>query len=327
MNGELTLGISYFGKLPNRGDFLKSPSNNHQLITRLDQWAGQALEQLSRDVAWKQLYDKGQPLNFAVMGSRSRHVVAGHVLPSADESGRRFPFISAVSMEVPQPLAFISRSPLAFARVWARLERATRQAHDAVDPQAPLAELTENRANVNVLYESLNPAFQDFLEMQTLESMQAMLVSPERPVSVGRILMALGVLLQPVMSAGSAGMGKGLVLPLPCDPLYRNLVACLWLDLMSGFLGRADFELLMLMRNDGPAMLAVGFKGLAGNNLQAMFDPGALASGYIDLHDPDWVDEHVAADTGLRKLAAYTDNAGLALRTARNTFRETFLGA
>lgn len=327
MNGELTLGISYFGKLPNRGDFLKSPTNNHQLIASMDHWAGQALEQLSRDVAWKQLYDLAQPLNFAVMSSRSRNVVAGHVLPSTDESGRRFPFIAAVSMEVPQPLAFISRSPLAFARVWARLERAARQAHDAADPLPCLNELAENRANVNVLYESLNPAFQDLLEMQTLETLQQMLSRPDKPVSVRRILFALGVLLQPVMSAGSAGMGKGLVLPLPSDPLYRNLVACLWLDLLSGFLGRADFELLVLMRNDGPAMLAIGFKGLKGSNLQAMFDPHTLENDYIDLYDPEWVDEHIAADTGLRKLATYTENDGLSLRTARNTFRETFLGA
>ncbi len=327
MNGELTLGISYFGKLPNRGDFLKNPANNHQLIASIDRWAGQALELLSRDVAWKQLYDLGRPLNFAIMGSRNRQVVAGHLLPSTDESGRRFPFAAAVSMEVPQPLAFISRSPLAFARLWARLERGARQAHDAADPLTPLAELAENRANVNVLYESLNPAFQDFLEMQTLESMQRLLADAGKPVSVRRILFALGILLQPVMSAGSAGMGKGLVLPLPSDPMYRNLVACLWLDLLAGFLGRADFELLVLMRHAGPAMLAVGFKGLKGSNLQAMFDPHTLESDYIDLYDPEWVDEHIHGDPGVRKLATYTENDGLSLRTARDTFRETFLGA
>src|SRR5699024_11206545 len=108
--------------------------------------------------------------------------------------------------------------------------------------------LVENRANVNVLYESLNPAFQDFLEMQTLASMQQLLSDDGKPVSVRRIVFALGILLQPVMSAGSAGIGKGLVLPLPADPMYRNLVGCLWMDLLCGFLGRADFELLMLMR-------------------------------------------------------------------------------
>ncbi len=327
MNGELTLGISYFGKLPGRGDFLKGATNNHQLIARLDRWAGDALEQLSRDVAWKRLYDLGQPLNFAVMGSRSRAVVAGHILPSADESGRRFPFISAISMEVRQPLAFMSRSPLAFSRVWARLERASQGAHTADDPLPGLNELTENRANVNVLYESLNPAFQDFLEMQTLASLQALLTTPDQPVSTSRILLALGLLLAPVTGTGSAGMGKGLVLPLPRDPLQRNLVSCLWMDLLSGFLGRADFELLMLQRHNGPPMLAVSFKGLEGRSLHAMFDPNVVQSNYIELYDPGWVDAHVAENAGLQKLAAYAGHDDLTLRTARQTFRETFLGS
>jgi type VI secretion system protein ImpM len=326
MNGELSLGISYFGKLPSRGDFLKAATNNHSLISRLDRWVGHGLEQLSRDVAWKQLYDLGQPLNFAILASRGRGVVAGHILPSMDESGRRFPFITAVSMEVPQPLAFMSRSPLAFSRVWARLERETRTAHAADDPLPVLHDLAENRANVNVLYESLNPAFQDFLEMQTLGSLQALLGASGKPVSVNRILLALGLLLQPVMSAGSVGMGKGLALPLPRDPLYGNLVACLWLDLIAGFLGRADFELLVLQRHHGPAMLTVGFNGLQGRNLQAAFDPNVAQADYIELCDPDWVDEHVEKDAGLRKLAAYAEHDGLSLRTARNTFRETFLG-
>ena len=89
MNGELALNISYFGKLPSRGDFLKAQGNNHQLIAMLDRWAGQGLEQLSQDVAWKQLYDMGHPLNFAILGSRSRAAIAGHLLPSTDASGRR----------------------------------------------------------------------------------------------------------------------------------------------------------------------------------------------------------------------------------------------
>lgn len=326
MNGELTLGVSYFGKLPNRGDFLKAASNNHPLIAALDQWAGQGLEQLSQDVAWKRLYDLGHPLNFALLSSRERNVVAGHILPSKDASGRRFPFITAVSLEVPRPLEFMSRSPLAFARVWARLERATRSAHDATDPQSALQDLTDSRTNVNVVYESLNPAFQDFLEMQTLGSLEALLATSDKPVSVRRILIALGMLLQQVMGTGSEGMGKGLLLPLPRDALYRNLVACLWLDLISGFLGRADFEILTLVRHDGPAVLAVGFNGMHGKNLQAMFDPHVAEADNLELYDPEWVDEHLAHDAGLNRLAAYTEHADLSLRTARNAFRETFLG-
>ena len=327
MNGELALNISYFGKLPSRGDFLKAPGNNHQLIAMLDRWAGQGLEQLSQDVAWKQLYDMGHPLNFAILGSRSRGAIAGHLLPSTDASGRRFPFMAAVSMEVPQPLAFLSRSPLAFSRVWARLERETRVARDAPDPALPLAELVDNRANVNVLYEALNPAFQDFLEMQTLESLQSLLGVHDNPISVRRILLALGILLQPVMSSSSARIGKSLLLPLPRDPLYRNLVSTLWLDLIAGFLGRADFELLVLLRHGPQPSLAVGFGGVQGRSLQAMFDPRVAEQDFIPLHDPDWVEDHAHDDPALKKLSAYTRQDSLSLRTARNTFRETFLGA
>ncbi|MGP1664533.1 MAG: type VI secretion system-associated protein TagF [Rhodanobacter sp.] len=327
MTGELTLNISYFGKLPSRGDFLKAPSNNHQLIAMLDRWAGQSLEQLSQDASWKQLYDMGQPLNFAILGSRSRGAIAGHLLPSTDASGRRFPFMTAVSMDVPQPLAFLSRSPLAFSRVWARMEREALIAHDSTDPVAPLADLADNRANVNVLYESLNPAFQDFLEMQTLESLQSLLTVHEESISVRRILLAMGILLQPVMSSGAARIGKGLLLPLPRDPLYRNLVSTLWLDLISSFLARADFELLVLLRHGPQPTLAVSFNGIQGRVLQAMFDSRIADQDFIPLHDPDWVEDHAHDDPLLKKLSAYASQDSLSLRTARNTFRETFLGA
>lgn len=327
MAGELSLNISYFGKLPSRGDFLKSPANNHQLIATLDQWAGQGLELLAQDVAWKQLYDLGHPLNFAVLGSRNRAAIAGHLLPSTDESGRRFPFMAAVSMEVPQPLAFMSRSPIAFTRVWARLERGVTTAHTASDPLLVLSDMAEQRANVNVLYESLNPSFQDFLEMQTLESLQAMLKTSDTQVSMRRMLLALGVLLQPVMASGTSRLGKGLLLPLPRDPLYRNLVSTLWLDLIAGFLARADFELLILLRHGPQPSLAVGFKGLQPRSLQAVFAPTITEQDYITLDDPDWVEDNVRDDAALRKLSTYADQGDLSLRTARETFRETFLGA
>lgn len=327
MNGELALNISYFGKLSSRGDFLKAPGSNHQLISMLDHWAGQSLELLSQDVAWKQLYDMGHPLNFAVLGSRSRGAIAGHLLPSSDASGRRFPFMTAVSMDVPQPLAFLSRSPLAFSRVWARLERETLVARDAPDPTTPLSELVDNRANVNVLYEALNPAFQDFLEMQTLESLESLLGVHDGSVSVRRIMLALGILLQPVMSSGAARIGKGLFLPLPRDPLYRNLVSTFWLDLISGFLARADFELLLLLRQGPHPALFVGFSGVQGRGLQAMFDPRVVEQDFIPLSDPDWVEDHAHDDPALKKLSTYTGQGNLSLRTARNTFRETFLGA
>src|SRR5690606_25400719 len=68
---ETAFALSYFGKLPSRGDFVRTPEN-HQLMVMLDRWAGGGLELLATDPGWKQLYDEAPPLHFAFLGSRSK---------------------------------------------------------------------------------------------------------------------------------------------------------------------------------------------------------------------------------------------------------------
>lgn len=140
-------------------------------------------------------------------------------------------------------------------------------------------------------------------------------------------MLALGLLLQPVMGAGSAGIGKGLVLPVPADPMYQNLVSCFWFDLITDFLGRANFEVLLLQRQGVSAVLAIGFKGMASGSLCDLFDDKYMDAGCVRLFDPDWVDAQINEDPGLNKLASRTQQKELPLRTARELFRETFLGA
>ena len=124
---ETAFALSYFGKLPSRGDFVRTPEN-HQLMVMLDRWAGGGLELLATDPGWKQLYDEAPPLHFAFLGSRSKLAIGGHFLPSRDASQRRFPFLTATRFEVTQPLAFIARSPLALSRLWTSLARLGQQA-------------------------------------------------------------------------------------------------------------------------------------------------------------------------------------------------------
>ncbi|MCW0127849.1 type VI secretion system-associated protein TagF, partial [Burkholderia pseudomallei] len=112
--------IAYFGKIPSRGDFVKSP-HNPQLLQTLDRWIAQALELLAEDPRWKIVYEDAQPMHFAFLGSRSKLAIAGHMVASHDVSMRRFPFLGAAALEVERPLALLARSPLAFARLWSRV--------------------------------------------------------------------------------------------------------------------------------------------------------------------------------------------------------------
>ncbi|MFD0739558.1 type VI secretion system-associated protein TagF [Lysobacter koreensis] len=350
---ESALPVSYFGKLPSRGDFVRTPES-HQLMVLLDRWAGQGVELLAQDPDWKQLYDRAAPMHFAFLGSRSKLAIGGHFLPSRDASERRFPFLSASRLEVAQPLGFITRSPLALSRLWASLARLGQHALHADDAGEPLRELAESRIAVNPDHAMYDAPFADFLDMQDIGSLQALLRdSGHAHVQLKWLLPALGLLLQPVLTGGAARIDKGLALPLPRDALYRPLVAAFWLDLVSGFIGRADFELAILIKDgasrnvhdahDGPApahgtaadgsrpgdrapQLLVGFNGADGRILQAALDPRVAAEHLIRIDDADWVEDHVAGDYALNKLVSYLERDALSLRVARKAFGETFLG-
>lgn len=327
---ETALPVSYFGKLPSRGDFVRTP-DSHPLMVMLDRWAGQGLELLARDPGWKQLYDDAPAMHFAFLGSRSRLAIGGHFLPSRDSSQRRFPFLAATRIEVAQPLAFIGRSPMALSRLWASLARHSAQAVAADDASGPLRALAESRASINPDPQLYEAPFNDFVELQDIGSLQDLLRQSGHPeLRLRWLLPALGLLLQPVVAGGSAQIDKALALPLPRDVLYRPLVAAFWLDLVAGFLTRVDVELALLVI-EGSAMesrprLLVAFNGADGRTLQAALDPQLAREQIIRVDDAEWVDDQIAGDYALNKLVSYLDRDDLSLRAARAIFNETFLG-
>ncbi|ROU09394.1 type VI secretion system-associated protein TagF [Lysobacter enzymogenes] len=324
---ETLASMSYFGKLPSRGDFVRT-AESHQLMVLLDRWAGSGVELLAQDPGWKQLYDTAPPMHFAFLGSRSRLAIGGHFLPSRDATERRFPFLSATYLDISQPLAFIGRSPLVLARVWGGLARLCGQAVRAEDAADSLRELSENKVAVTTDPGVYDAPFADFLDMQDVGALQSLLhQSGHAHVQLRWVLPALGLLLQPVLTGAASQIDKALSLPLPRDALYRPMVAAFWLDLVSGFLSRADFELAVMIQETAAPRLVIGFNGADGRTLQAVLDPHVGGEQIIRVDDAEWVDNHVAGDYALNKLVSYIGRDDLSLRVARKAFGETFLGA
>ncbi len=317
--------IAYFGKIRSRGDFVRNHAHP-QLIATLDGWLAATMELVAQDPHWKPLYDDAQPLDFAFLGSHSRLAVAGHLRPSRDQSGRRFPFLCATSLEASEPPAFMARSPVAFGRLWNRMGRAVADAVQADDATAALQALNEGDGGIRP---AADDGFESFIDLQTLARIEQMLQADGHAARLHDIVLALGVLLQPVMHSGQSQLDKGLVLPLPDDPMYQNLMAAYWMELIAPFLARADFELACFIgRIGGKPRLVVGFGGASPQTLASLWStPTVLASQHIVLEAAPWVAEHVRASQGLAKLASYLDQPRLSLRTARDTFRDVFIGA
>jgi type VI secretion system protein ImpM len=80
----------YFGKLPSRGDFVRSSAGS-ALIHSIDQWMSSAMELLAEESRWKIVYDAAAPVHFAILGAQSNAGLVGHMAASQDASGGASP--------------------------------------------------------------------------------------------------------------------------------------------------------------------------------------------------------------------------------------------
>lgn len=311
--------IGYIGKLPSRSDFIKAAQDT-PLIGVLDNWMAQVMSQLPADARWKINYDAMAPVSFAFVGPRRKHAIAGHLVASSDQSGRRFPFLMMRTLEVNDPAQFVSRCPLVLEPLWSRLEGLAQDVIGTADPSPQLQAIPETVIDLD---EQSGNALATFLATGTVSSLGALLCRTD----VKQLVLAVGLLLQPVMQSGAGDLQKSLVLPLPLNGDARYAVAAFWMDLIVPFLAKADFELaLFITQIEFKPVLVVGFSGAAASTLHAVIDPLVAREQQISFADTSWVDQQEGVDIDVRALASYLDQPQLPLKLARQLFLQTFIG-
>jgi type VI secretion system protein ImpM len=317
--------IGCFGKLPTCADFVKVV---HDLaaIEVLDDWMASVMRLLPSSARWKINYDAMAPVSFAFLGAARRHALAGHLVASHDLSGRRFPFLLMANLEVPDPAGFVACAPLACAALWDASAAQAAQLLVDPDPAAQLRALPAVQVTVDGIVAA--DALDVFLDTATIGALGGLLRHAAAPFDCARLILALGLLLQPVMHSQSADLTRSLVLPLPRDPSQRHRVAAFWLSLVAPFLRTAAVDLALFITHQGEhPVLILGACGAAAETLRAIIDPLAAIDQQIDFADTAWIDEQLRQDADVRKLASVLAGAQLTLKTARELFLQTFTGA
>jgi len=316
--------VSYFGKLPSEGDFLKCTGDG-ALFARLDAWVGDGIEQLRRSADWKLSYDRAAPVNFAWAGSRSRSVVTGHLIPSQDASERRYPFWCAAPFDVDEPARFLSRLPLAVSQAWDSLGTEAARARAGTDARAALQRLSATALAPHDDAPKLDAAFQRFLQVESLGSLDALLEhSGHAQASTARLLIALGLLLEAVPQRGCAGIARGLSIPLPIRGANQSLVATLWMDAIAPFLAAEDVAISILLPAGHAPWLILGFGPDRSAALLSALDPRESERLNVRLANLDWVDDAIDDERRLQGLARLLAQPELSLLYALERFRRTF---
>lgn len=326
MSSVMNSSATCFGKIPSRGDFVKG-AGQHQLITVLDRWASQGMERLSEDPRWKMAYDNACAVDFAFVGARSRLSVVGHLRPSLDSSGRRFPFITAATIERDDALVFRC-APVGLSHSFASLAAISESGVRGEDVSVLLGELDSVNCAADFETALQSDPLGNFVRRNTLESLGALIASTGVD-PVRRIILAIGLLMRPALGQGNIAIDKEIVLPLPADERNRNLVAGLWLYLLTAFLRRTLVELQVIIerRAENPRLI-IGFNGSSPATLVAALSPDTSADRIIALFDPEWIEEQadIVNDYGVAKISSYLAQPHISLEQAITTFREVFLG-
>jgi type VI secretion system protein ImpM len=326
--------IGYFGKIPVHSDFIKH-ADDQPVLGMLDDWIAQVMTRLQSDARWKLNYDAMAPASFAFAGPDRRHAVAGHLVASHDRSGRRFPFLMMCTVDVPDPAGFVTHCPLAFGPIWDYLEGMAPRVLVSSDPSAYLQAIAETPVFLGghdaapdgtpdgAPDNTLERALDRYLALSTVGELTARL-----HLAANRLILGLGLLLQPVMHSRPASLHKSLVLPLPRDGAVRHATAAFWLELLLPFIRRSGLDLVLFLTRvrERPALVD-GFGGAAVGTLHALIDPLVAADQQVHLEDNAWIDEQVGLDVDVRALASYLEQPALPLRLARELFLNTFIGA
>jgi type VI secretion system protein ImpM len=316
----------YFGKLPSRGDFVRSSAGS-ALIQSIDQWMSQTMELLAEETRWKIVYDAAAPVHFAILGAQSNAGLVGHMAASQDASGRRFPFVMAASFEVPDPANFLPYSPQALSPLWGRLDAQVRLALKAQEFAQVQDLLATEPVELEVRGDVLREGYKNFAQLLTLERFETSVSPPGELISFRQTVLALGLLLQPVLSQGHADMSKGLVLPLPRDPMQLPHALTLWVDLVTRFFKRTPAETAIFVTTHGEQpVLVMGFHGASPATLRSVIDTEFCRADNVAVTEAAWVEDWIGSDYGLRKLSNHLRDPALSLAAAVDMFRETFLG-
>lgn len=327
MNAATSSGASYFGKLPSRGDFVRG-GHQVRLIGLLDQWTSGCMEALADNPRWKLLFDSAPALDFAFVAAQSHLTVIGHLKPSRDASGRRFPFLAAASIEFPAPLP-LRCGPIGFSTLWDIFRRIVGQACATDMPNIVLCELAALDCKAAVEHRLAGDPLGQFARTTTLGELAAALGPTTSIHSVRRQILAIGLLMRPLLGGRELSIEKGLCLPLPTDAGHRSTVAALWLYLIAALLRDTRCELqLLLGRVDGNERLVIGFNGASPRALLGLLAPMSLKESVIVLDDPEWIEHHpdLVTDRGVARLSSYLAQPAITVQAALTTFCEVFLG-
>jgi type VI secretion system protein ImpM len=276
---------SYFGKVPSTDDFISSPGSDHRLVRRLDRWLAECMARLAEYPGWQVAYDATGPFDILAATTASDSVAAAACRPSQDRAGRRFPLLACLRVRSRTPISFAASAPASLATIWSRLQHDLTQLHSVDDAAASLRGMATSAVSLPRGTNHTEKAIDEYVATESVANLDELFAAAGHGTQVLHVLAALHPLLRAVAAQPGAGIHRGLILPLPADPLRRPRVAAFWMTQVVTYLAARDVEVVALLATTPTPRLILSLDGTRGTEITAAVHADWVRDAYIDLTD------------------------------------------
>lgn len=278
-----TITPSYFGKIPSKDDFITSAGSDHRLVRRLDHWLAECMARLAEHPGWQAAYDVSGSFDVLAATTQSRHIAAGTCLPSRDAASRRCPMLGCLRVQSRTPMAFAATAPIAMGSLWSCLQHDLTQLKTLQEPGPALQRMGATPMLINAEKRPHDEALREYMSTESATHLDALLASAGHAAQTFNVLAALHALLTAVAAEPDLPISRGLILPLPEDPMRRTRVAAFWMTQLLPYLGKRDIEMVAVLTRSPTPRLIISLDGTRGTEVMAAIEPAWVADAYIDL--------------------------------------------
>lgn len=314
MSSEI-LPLVYFGKLPSRGDFVRSRHNASE-IDSIDNWISGALESLVHT---------SNPLPlvfFSHVDTFKNEVITGVIRHSTDSNNRVYPILGMQIQYIEKIKNWTKYLPVKSFSVWQTVDAALVQAQQAATDSDAIQRLNNTQLAID---DNAVTHYYDFINSITLDAIADKIVVNKTQL-IEQII-ATGLLFLPTFSKGFIGLNKTLCWSLGKNKNTAINLATFWHDLIHGFYLPHEIKInTYLYQSSENYLLTISFNEPQ-TNVLAQLPQGTNnnVDSWVIMDNSDWTQNYIEEDIGLSRFYELLSQDHLYLYDIRQLFKQVFL--
>ena len=313
-----------YGKLPNRADFVRINAD-HPAAAEFDELIQRTFERMASQEGWEHSYDTCAAAEFQYVSRDQRHTLLGVLLPSRDQSGRRYPLVASAILPSDSIAGYAHVAPIAYEVFFDGLREQVESAVENSVEALSCRQFLESQLRANDTaaadLELARSVVARFMHGATVSTLDNLMEADQSSSGLEQAILNLAFYRAFLRRFDTPATNQLILLPLPAGKGERALVASAWLSILDALWRGARSNdpwrgnYLVLESAPGRHTLAAAFGDPRERFAAVMLGGGLDTPGHLELScvQPAWTNHRLYGEVSYA-LGRLLAEAGLSLQ-------------